>query len=350
MKLSWHRRRLHLRYPFKIARKGDDAGTEKKVLLVQIEHAGSVGWGEAAPVAYYHQSIDSAEAVFAEARDMLGDDPFALDVILDPIRARFAAQPAAVAAIDGALHDLMGKLLGVPVWKLLGLDPSRVPLTSFTIGIDDPEVISRKVREAADYPILKIKVGTDRDDEILSAVRAEAPGKTLRVDVNCGWSSGNVLERCRHLAEYGVELIEQPTPAGDHGALPSLRAEVLAPVFADESCVGIEDVLGCVGLFDGVNIKLSKCGGMRQAARMIHTARSAGLKVMLGCMVETSIGISAAAQLAPMADYVDLDGHLLLADDPFEGIGGEAGLLSLTDRPGLGVFERRDQNLSEGLR
>ena len=335
MKLTWHRRHLHLRHPFNIARNQRSTGTGKEVLLVQIEHDGQVGWGEAAPLAYYQQSLESAERVFAEARGMLGDDPFALDAMLDPIRMRFAGQPA---AIDGALHDLIGKLRGVPVWKLLGLDPSRAPPTSLTIGIDDPVTIARKVRQAHRFGILKIKVGTRDDDAILSAVRREAPNKVLRVDANGGWSSSNVLERCRCAASYGVELIEQPTPAGDHDALPAVRSAGMAPLIADESCVGIDDVPPCVGLFDGINIKLSKCGGIRQAVRMIYAARAAGLKVMLGCMVETSVGIAAAAHLAPMADYLDLDGHLLLADDPFEGIGGHGGRLTLTERPGFGVI------------
>ena len=340
MKLTWQRRHLHLRHPFNIARSQRSAGTDKEILLVQIEHNGQMGWGEAAPVAYYRQSLESAERVLAEARDMLGDDPFALDAILDPIRMRFADQPAALAAIDGALHDLIGKLLGVPVWKLLGLDRSRAPLTSLTIGIDEVEMIARKVREADCFEILKIKVGTQDDEAILSVIRREAPNKVLRVDANGGWSSRSVSERCRRVASYNVELIEQPTPAGDHDALPAVRAAGMAPLIADESCVGLDDVLGCVGLFDGINIKLSKCGGIRQAGRMIHTARAAGLKVMLGCMVETSVGIAAAAHLAPMADYLDLDGHLLLADDPFAGIGGDGGRLTLTERPGLGIIER----------
>lgn len=340
MRLSCERRQLNLRHPFLIARARENASTQKQVLLVRLEHGGQVGWGEAAPISYYRQSLDSAEAALAVMGEMLGDDPFALDAILDPIRARFADQSAAVAALDGALHDLVGKLLGVPVWKLLGLDPRRAPLTSFTIGLDSPEVVALKVREAAEYPILKIKVGTPDDDAILSAVRREAPDKLLRVDANCGWTSADVLERCRHVARYRIEFIEQPTAAGDHAGLPAVRAANIAPLIADESCPAVPDVLKCVGAFDGINIKLSKCGGIRPAVQMIHTARSAGLKIMLGCMVETSVGIAAAAHLAPLVDYIDLDGHLLLADDPFEGLGGAGGRLTLTDRPGLGVVER----------
>jgi len=344
VKLTWHRRQLHLCPPFNIALFERSGDTNQEVLLVEIEHDGRVGLGEAAPLSTYHQSFDSAEAMFASAAQMLGNDPFALDAILDPLWEHFGDQPAAICAIDGALHDLGGKILGLPVWKWLGLDPSRAPLTSFTIGLDDANVVAAKVREAADYPILKIKVGTPDDDEILTAVRQEAPNKILRADANCGWGSADVLERCRHLSQsYDLELIEQPTPAGDHDALPALREAGLCPIVADESCVGVEDVLGCVGCFDGINIKLSKCGGIRRAVQMIRMARAAGLKVMLGCMVETSVGIAAAAQLAPLADWIDLDGHLLLADDPFEGLGGQHGRLTLTERPGLGVVERRLQ-------
>lgn len=339
MKLTWQRRSLHLKHPFLIARKLD-TDTDKTVLLVRVEHGGQTGWGEAAPISYYHQSLDSAEAALAGMAGMLGDDPFALDAILDPIRLRYADQSAAVAALDGALHDLVGKLLGVPVWKLFGLDPRRTPLTSFTIGIDSLDVIARKVAEAAEFPILKVKVGTGNDEAILETIRQAAPDKLLRVDANCGWNSANALERCRAISRFGIELIEQPTPRGSHDALPAVRAAAIAPIIADESCTGVQDVLHCVGPFDGINIKLCKCGGIRPALQMIHTARSAGLKIMLGCMVETSVGIAAAVQLAPLVDYVDLDGHLLLADDPFTGIGGANGVLALTDRPGLGVIER----------
>jgi len=341
VKLTWHRRQLHYRHPFNIARLARNNSTNKEVLLVEIEHDGYVGRGEAAPISAYHQSLDSAEVMLKSAAPMLGNDPFALDTILDPLWERFADQSAAIAAIDGAMHDLIGKILGVPVWKWLKLDPSCMPLTSFTIGIDDVDMVAAKVREAADFPILKVKVGTLEDDKILTAVRQEAPNKILRVDANCGWRSAEVLQRCQHLAtRYNLELIEQPTAAGDYDALPELHKAGIIPIVADESCIGIEDVVRCAGYFDGINIKLSKCGGIRRALQIIQSARANGLKIMLGCMVETSVGIAAAAQLAPLTDWLDLDGHLLLADDPYEGIGGQCGQLTLSDRPGLGVTER----------
>ncbi|MBP7935029.1 MAG: dipeptide epimerase [Phycisphaerae bacterium] len=341
MKLTWHRRSLRLRHPFNIARREQEDKVDKEILLIQIEHDGLVGWGEAAPTSYYHQSLESAEAALARIAGMLGQDPLAFDAVLDPLWVQFGDETATIAAIDGAMHDLAGKLLGVPLWRFLGLDRARMPLTSFTIGIDNLEVIRLKTREAAEYPILKVKVGTPQDDDILSVIREEAPNKVVRVDANCGWNSANVLERCRTLSKkHCIEFIEQPTAAGVHDALPGVRAAGLCPIVADESCVGVQGVLACAGVFDGINIKLSKCGGIRRAIQMIHTARSAGLKIMLGCMIESSVGIAAAAHLGPLVDWVDLDGHLLLANDPFEGIGGRGGRLTLNDRPGLGLVER----------
>lgn len=340
MKLAWERRRLHLHHPFNIARTNRNESRDKTVLLVSISHGEHTGWGEVAPSSYYAQTLDTAEAALDRSSGLLGDDPFALQTTLGRLWQAIGDQPATIAAIDQALHDLCGKILGLPVWKWFGLDPSRVPASSFTIGIDDLGTIARKVEEAAEFPILKVKLGTPDDEAILTTVREAAPDKTIRVDANAGWSSADVLERCRTLAQFGLEFIEQPTPSDDHDALPEVRAAGIAPLIADESCVGVDDVLGCVDCFDGINIKLCKCGGLRPALQMIHTARAAGLKVMLGCMVETSVGIAAAAQLAPLVDYVDLDGHLLLADDPFEGIGGQGGRLTLSERPGLGVVER----------
>lgn len=341
MRLTWHRRSLRLHHPFNIARRERENRVDKEILLVQLEHDGLIGWGEAAPTSYYHQTLESAEAALSQMAGMMGDDPLAFDAVLDPLWERFGEETATIGAIDGAMHDLAGKLLGVPVWRLLGLDRARAPLTSFTIGIDSLDVIRQKTKEAAQYPILKVKVGTPQDDQILSVIREEAPNKIVRVDANCGWTSVNVLDQCRNLSrKYDIEFIEQPTPAGVHEALPAVRAAGICPIVADESCIGVKDVLACAGVFDGINIKLSKCGGIRRAIQMIHTARSAGLKIMLGCMIESSAGIAAAAHISPLVDWVDLDGHLLLANDPFEGLGGQGGRLTLSDRPGLGLLER----------
>lgn len=339
MKLTWHRRRLHLRHPFNIARMDRSSETGKQVLLIQLEHDGQVGWGEAAPITYYHQTLDTAEAALGKAAGLLGDSPFRLEAIHERLWREIGDQSATIAALDGALHDLIGKLLGVPVWKMLGLSPEKAPLTSFTIGIDDIETVTRKVHEAEAYPVLKIKIGTKDDETLLRTVREAAPKKVLRVDANCGWTPANALEEMRKVVKYDVEFIEQPIQAGNLEAMAQLRAARILPLIADEDSVHESDVVRCATGYDGVNIKLSKCGGIRPALRMIHVARALGLKTMLGCMVETSVGISAAAQLAPLVDYVDLDGHLLLADDPFEGLGGTDGRLTLNDRPGLGVRE-----------
>ncbi len=340
MKLSWQRRRLHLRHAFNIARTVASSSTDKQVLIVRIDHDGAFGLGEAAPVSYYHQSHDSAEKALAAAADALGDDPFAFDAVHERLWKLIPDQSATIAAIDGAMHDLAGKLMGLPVWRWLGLDRSRTPLTSFTIGIDSLDVMRAKVREATDFPILKVKIGTPDDRAILQLIRDEAPDKLLRVDANCGWKPDELVDRVREAIPFGLELIEQPTPRGQHDTLPATRQAAGVPLIADESCIDLPDVLACAGSFDGINIKLSKCGGIRPALGMIHTARAAGLKVMLGCMVETSVGIAAAAHLAPLVDYIDLDGHLLLADDPFEGIGGDHGVITLGDKPGLGVTDR----------
>lgn len=342
MNFHWHRRIVHLHHPFNISR-SRDSRPEKEILYVTCEHEGQMGWGEVAPDRYYGQTLESAERALAQLSQLPVTDPYDMENVFDWLWRRMPDQSATIAAIDSALHDLVGKLLGVPVWKLLGLDAGKVPPTSFTIGLDELPVMVQKVREAGDYPILKVKVGTDRDEAILGTIRELAPDKPLRVDANCGWDSATVVEQCRRLVRFDLEFIEQPTPAGDHDALKDLRGLGIAPIIADESCVGFEDVLRCAGHFDGINIKLCKCGGLRQGLKMIHVARAAGLKVMLGCMVESSVGIAAAAQLAPLADWIDLDGHLLLADDPFEGIGGAAGRLTLNARPGLGVAPIGDE-------
>ncbi len=338
MKLRWATQELVLKHPFTIARSSVSA---KQTLLVELEHDGLVGVGEAIPAAYYGQTPASAEDALAGMADLLGDDPFQIDPILTRCFERFDDQRAAVSAVDSALHDWVGKRLGVPVWRLLGLDPGAVPITSFTIGIDDPDAIEAKTAEAAEFPVLKVKVGTDHDEQILSAVRRVAPDKTLRVDANAGWPPATAAERIRQLVPYGLELVEQPVEPGDNQALRRLCQLGIAPIVADESCVGPADVIPLAGCVDGINIKLSKCGGIREAIRMIHLARACGLKIMIGCMIESSVGIAQAAQLAPLADWVDLDGHLLIRNDPFEGIGGATGRLTLTDRPGLGVVRRR---------
>jgi L-Ala-D/L-Glu epimerase len=232
----------------------------------------------------------------------------------------------------------VGKKLGMPVWRLWGLDPAAAPRSSFTIGIDSPEVMREKVREAAGYGILKIKVGTPRDREVLQMIRDLAPEKTLRVDANTAWTAKEAISRIPMLEEFGVEFVEQPLHPDDLEGLRLVRKRSRLPIIADESCKTAADVAKLVGAVDGVNIKLAKCGSLREAIRIVHAARAHGMSVMIGCMIESTLGIAAAVQITPLVDYADLDGAALLADDPFYGPGLESdGRLRFSDDPGLGV-------------
>lgn len=341
MEITWRRAKIHSKRPFHIARGGGSLeGREAERVFVRIEHDGLAGLGEAAPSAYYGQSCDSVEATLRPAAELLGDDPFRVTAIRDRLLDRFSEQPAAVAAIDVALHDWLGKRLGLPLWRLLGLDPVWRHPTSYTISLDQPGELPARVAEAAAFRVLKVKVGRDDDEQTLATVRKHAPGARLRVDANGAWSPQEARRRLETLVRFNVELIEQPIAAGQLDELAGLRRNSPVPIIADEDCAGVRDLVSLAGKVDGVNVKLAKCGGVGEALSMIRLARRLGLKVMLGCMIETSLGVSAAAHLSPLADYVDLDGHLLLADDPFDGLVLEKDVVKPADRPGLGVSLR----------
>jgi L-alanine-DL-glutamate epimerase-like enolase superfamily enzyme len=237
------------------------------------------------------------------------------------------------------VHDLIGKKLGVPLHAFFGLSTARAPRTSFTIGIDDVRVMMQKVGEAAEYPVLKVKVGTDKDEQVMDAIRSVTE-KTLRVDANCAWSPREAVRKIATLEKFNIEFVEQPIPPGDVAGMRFVRENVSLPIIADESVKTSVDVEPLAGAVDGINIKLMKCGGLREALKMVHVARSLGMKVMLGCMVESSVGITAAAHVSPAVDYADLDGNLLLAEDPFEGVLVKEGRIVLPDGPGLGVKKR----------
>ena len=338
MRMTWRRQRIHTRHPFKIARAGASLeGTETERVIVHLEDRGVLGFGEAAPSAYYNQSCASVDATLSHATALCGGDPHLVIPIVDRLLDKFSDQSAAVAAIDMALHDWVGKKLGVPVWRLYGLDPTTTPFTSYTIGITEPKELPARVKEAAAYKALKVKVGTDRDAEILSIVREHAPTQLIRVDANAGWSPEEASERINALARFNIELVEQPIAAGQLEALAAIRHRSPVPIIADEDCVRPADMPHLVGVVDGINIKLAKCGGIGQAWTMMRMARHLRLKVMLGCMIETSLGVAAAAQLASLADWVDLDSHFLLADDPFDGLTFADGVVKPSHRPGLGV-------------
>jgi L-alanine-DL-glutamate epimerase-like enolase superfamily enzyme len=332
------RRRLMLRHTWTISRNSSDF---KDNVFVCIERDGVTGWGEAAPNVRYGETAEQTLAALQKARALFeSGDWFGYVDMRQQWETAIKAQGCAGAALDMAILDWVGRRLNVPLYRLLGLDPRKAAITSFSIGIDTPEVVRQKVKEAADFPVLKIKVGLDNDAAILGAVR-EVTDRPLRVDANEAWTDKEVaLEKIRWLQGLGVELIEQPMPAAMIEETAWLRQRVDIPIIADEAVKRAVDIPKLAGAYDGINIKLMKAGGLQEAIRMIHVARAMGLKVMLGCMIESSVAISAAAHLTALVDYADLDGHLLISNDPFFGVTVEHGRLILNDRPGLGISER----------
>jgi L-Ala-D/L-Glu epimerase / N-acetyl-D-glutamate racemase len=328
---------LRTKHPFIIARGGQ---SDYRTIWVRLADAdGNEGWGEAAPSKFYGETADSALAALKVYGTALPDDPFNLEEAERRWETMLRGNAAARAALSSALHDLVGKRLAVPVYRMWGLDPCKAPKSTFTIGLDTPERIRAKVLEAEQYPILKVKLGTDHDIEILRAIRG-ATDKEIRVDANCGWTVKGAIRMLPVLEEFGITVLEQPLPPEDLDGLAAITAQADIPVIADESCKTALDIPPLVGKVDGINIKLAKCGSLREAIRMVAIARAHGLMVMVGCMIESSLGITAAAHFTPLVDIVDLDGAALLADDPFVGAGIDGGQVSLPSGPGLGVRRR----------
>ena len=325
---------LALAQAFGIAR---GSRTNQVVVQVELEHEGIVGRGEASAVYYRGESVDAVvEFLSTTAPPLVGDDPFALEDIEERLED-VDGLTGGKAALDGALHDWIGKRLGVPLWRLLGLSPVA-PHTSFTIGIDTVEGTRERVRAAPEFRALKVKVGGAEDLERLEAVREEAPDATIRVDANEGWTLDSARALMPELIRLGVEFVEQPFQAADLDSFLAFReVHPRLPVIVDEGCQNLADVAPAAAYADGINVKLAKSGGVREAVRMIHAARALGLHVMIGCMVESQLGVAPAAALASLADWVDLDGHLLLADQPFTGLRFEDGRVLPSAEPGLGV-------------
>ncbi len=331
-----HRFALRLRHPFRTARGAVDL---QKTLIVELEGNGRHGYGEATTSAYYGCTIANMAAALESVRPRIEALSLAdLDPALlwDELDSALRTNRFAQSALDQAAHDLWGKVHGQPVHRLWGLATHRLPPTSYTIGIDDVDVMVAKLREIPDWPIYKIKLGTPDDLEIVRALRrhTDAP---FRVDPNCGWDVDETIPKATALRDLNVEFIEQPLPADRWTAMERLFAASALPLIADESCVVESDVDRCHGRFHGVNIKLGKCGGLTPARRMIERARRLGMLVMVGCMTESSVGISASAQLLPLLDYADLDGALLLAEDIATGVTFERGVCRVADEPGCGA-------------
>ena len=309
-------------------------------VLTELEFEGIKGYGEAAMPPYLGES-ETSVMQFLDRVDLSNfNDPFLTADILAYIDGIAPNNAAAKAAVDIALHDLLGKILNQPWHRIWGLNPGDTPYTSFTIGIDTAEVVRQKVREADPYKILKVKLGLETDKMMINTIR-EVTDKPLCVDVNQGWTNKEeALEMAHWLAEQGVIFLEQPMPKErmDDNAWLTERSPI--PTVADEAVQRISDVQKAYGVYSGINIKLMKCTGMREAHQMVQIARSLGMKVMLGCMTETSCAISAAAQLAPMVDWADLDGALLISNDIYSGMAIVDGKVTLPDRPGIGVIPR----------
>jgi L-alanine-DL-glutamate epimerase-like enolase superfamily enzyme len=310
----------------------------RRTLEVRYSRDGVTGYGEGAPIVIYHENAEGAKAAVESVRDYLGAaNPWEFAKMMAEVGRRIEGQYAAKAAIDIAVMDWVGQKLRIPLYRYFGLDPRDAPVTTFSIGIDTPEITRQKVREAEPYPVLKIKVGLDTDEATIAAVRG-VTDKPLRVDANEGWKDREVaLKKILWLEKQNVEFVEQPMPHTQPDDIRWLKERVRIPIIADEACLGPADVPKCAGVYDGVNVKLDKCGGMLEAHRMIQIARALGLKTMLGCMVSSSISVTATAHLSPLVDYADLDGNLLIANDTCRGVRVERGKLILPDGPGLGL-------------
>ena len=333
MRLTHEPLRLETAFEFRISVGASRAHANT---LVRIEHDGITGLGEASPSHYYGENSRLVEAALETWAPHLGEDPFALEAIEQRLWDVLRGHGAARAALEMALHDWIGKRLGLPVWKLLGLDPATTPVSCVTLGLASPEEMERKLETVIDFPRIKVKLGAPGDVDNLRRIRKRYQGM-LQVDANTAWQPADAVRVLREIEPLGIELVEQPVAREDLDGLRWVRERSGIPVFADESCHRLRDLGNLAGRVDGVNLKLMKTGGLGEMRRMIHAARALGLGVMLGSMVESSLALSAAAQVAPLADYLDLDGHWLLRRDPFEGAPGERGAITLTQRPGLGV-------------
>lgn len=334
MKLTFKPYTLELKHVFTVA---VNSRTTTPVMLTEIEFDGVKGYGEASMPPYLGESHETVNKFLSKVNLEQFDDPFQMEDILDYVDSVDEKNTAAKASVDIALHDLVGKLMNQPWYKIWGYDKSKTPFTSYTIGIDTAEVVKQKAKEAEIYKILKVKLGRDNDKEMIETIRS-VTNTPITVDVNQGWKDKHyALDMINWLSKHNVEFIEQPMPKEQVDDIAWLTENSPLPIIGDESVQRIPDVVKAHGVFSGINIKLMKCTGLREAHKMLDLARSLNMKVMLGCMTETSCAISAAAQLSPMIDWADLDGNLLIKNDPYEGVKVIDGKITLNDYPGIGL-------------
>jgi L-alanine-DL-glutamate epimerase-like enolase superfamily enzyme len=332
MKINTEEYKIHLVNTFRTTHGARDV---MDVLIVNIEE----GIGEASPVHYYGEDLLTAKIFIDKASRQIDTDPFQLEKLTSDLEKVGAFNYSAKAAIDMAMHDLAAKKLGVPLYNFFGITPRNDLATSFTISISDPDTMKKQTEKNKGYHVYKVKVGVPGDIEMIEAVRDATKAK-IRVDANEGWTVKEAFPKIKELERLDIEFIEQPLHRDDFEGFKILRTKTDLPIIVDEGVFRSGDIPKYVGLADGINIKLSKSGGLREAMKMISVARAHKMKVMIGCMVETSVGITAAAQIASLVDYADLDGNILISDDPFKGVEIENGYLKLPGGPGLGVVKR----------
>jgi len=336
LKLSYKPYELQLRHVFTVA---TNSRTTTPVVLTTLEYDGVKGYGEASMPPYLGESHESVLNFLSRVNMEQFSDPFLMEDILSYIDGVMPGNYAAKASLDIALHDLTGKLLGEPWFRLWGLNPQKTPVTSFTIGIDTADVVKEKTLEASAFKLLKIKMGRDNDREMIDTVRSVTDVPVF-VDVNQGWKDRNyALEMANYLSDRGALFIEQPMPKEQIDDIAWLTERSPLPILADEALQTVDDLLSMKGVYSGINIKLMKCGGMHAAYQMITMARQMGMKILIGCMTETSCAVSAAAQLSPLVDWADLDGNLLISNDVYEGMTVIDGKITLPDRPGIGIVD-----------
>jgi L-alanine-DL-glutamate epimerase-like enolase superfamily enzyme len=340
LSLSFRPYTLQLKHTFTLA---TSSRTSTPGVLTEIVYEGFTGYGEASMPPYLGESQESVLKFLSMLNLSKFSDPFLVEDILRYVDSIMPGNYAAKASVDIALHDLIGRLLGQPLYRLYGLNPDRAPLTSYTIGLDTPDVVKEKVKEAEPYRILKVKLGRDNDREMIEVIRS-LTDKPICADANQGWKDRvYALDMAEWLKEKGVIFLEQPMPKEQRDDITWLTQRSPLPVIGDEAIQNVNDIVEQRDIYSGINIKLMKCGGLNAAVKMINVARALSLKVMIGCMTETSCAVSAAAQLSPLTDWSDLDGNLLISNDPFDGLKIVDGRITLPDRPGIGITRKEGE-------